>query len=202
MTLSYLQFMKSASVLTKKVSSARPVLKGVHHESDGTLTATDSHRLYQLENSGLTLDDKTIDPVTGAELEGNFPNVSRIIPEVSNAVETYNIRINKDALKVVEALNKVAVLEESIFTLEQGKIKNAGKNVTFEYVLTEKEQKDPINLLINSQFITDAFKLFYDMFSLAGFNEVSVEIYVFGEARPVLFKSGDLTVLLLPIRKM
>lgn len=218
MTVSYLNFMKAAANVTKKVSDSRPVLKGVYHKKNGELIVTDSHRLYELENSGLALDDVVVDPVTGAEIDGSYPDTSRLIPEDKDAKEVYTFNIDKEVVKRIDSLNKIANLEDgdtdlphfkgtsiSMFTLTGGAINNVlGKHrvVGFSYPLGIKQKTvdHPVSVTVNSQFFYDAIKMFYDLYSLQKYNEIKLTLFVYSELRPVLLKFEDLTALILPIR--
>lgn len=104
MTISYVNFLKHAAKLTGSQSTkSRPVLQGVNH-LNSNLIATDSHRLYYAENL-YDGSDKNINPKTGELIEGNYPDVTRLLLDPHDATFTVPLDINETlkALKVIES---------------------------------------------------------------------------------------------------
>jgi DNA polymerase III sliding clamp (beta) subunit (PCNA family) len=204
MTISYVTFMKHAEKVTKTASASRPALKGVFHSKEGSLIATDSHRLYVAKNAHAG-DRKLIDAKTGASIEGNYPDVSRLIPDASSA--KYTVRLDvKQAVDVFKVLLSASKLDgNSKYPMTSVSITDDGKAVftvdnniiqaNFTAPYFEGERGDKITF--NSHYFVDALSLFKD----AGVIELTMRYY--GATRPFTLAAGkddDLLALLLPIR--
>lgn len=203
MTIPYVTFMKHAQKVTKSASASRSVLKGVHHASDGSLYVTDSHRLYVAKNSQSRNDNAIIEPKTGATIDGNYPDCSRLIPDKTNAKATTTLPVD-EALKAFEALLKTSQVvgkgSEIVSTQE-------GEHGTLAFSVDHPRMNAVYNsgciidgtfeeVTFNIMFMVDALKLFKDV----GVTEVEIRFH--GATRPFTLSAGDgeLLALLLPIR--
>lgn len=203
---SYNKFIKHAEKVTKSASDARPVLKGVHHATNGDVYATDSHRLYYLSGGYPEGLDFTLDTKTGAHIEGNYPEVTRLFPYEDDAVVTLSI----DVKKTYEAVKTLATAEKkindggkfSLLTFSVGtdcyEIKSGSTDGDFSgsYKIAEYDGDGLPNIYINAQYLTEALAL------LADSGESSATIRLYSPVRPLTIKNSDTTALILPVRKI
>lgn len=198
MTISYVNFMKHAQAVSKASSAGRPVLKGVMHR-DGDLIVTDSHRLYHAKDlyEGA---EKNINPKTGDLIEGNYPDVNRLLPDPHEAKLSVLINIEEayKALKVIEAACKIdkrsnhVEIEVVQNVLAFSTDKNAA--VFCSYDAEAGIAAEEFKMTANVKFVTEALALMKD----TGVAAASFNFY--GVMRPFTFTSNNLTALILPVR--
>lgn len=201
---SYTTFIKHAEKVTKSASKSRLILTGVHHAANGDVIATDSHRLYYLTGGYTEGEPFTSIIKTGEHLEGNYPDVSRLIPDDDDAKVTLEIDVAKSlaAVKALQSAEKAINYNGKHLTLQiavgtDSYVIKAGEEsseFTGQYTLAPYDGDGLPNIHVQAQFLTDALMLFKD----AG--ETSVTLRLFGNMRPLTFKSKDVTALLLPVR--
>lgn len=190
--------MKHAQKVTKAISKTRPVLGGVIHR-DNYIAVTDSHRLY-FASDAYEGAEKNVDPKTGAELtDGNYPDISRLIPGLNDAKFTAKINVDtaSKAVKLIESAGKVdkasdlIVIERDladlIFATHERSL------VECRYIAGDNLEGDPFVMTASAKYVAEALALMKD----AGFTEVTFNF--FGENRPFTFTGGNLTALILPI---
>lgn len=206
MTIAYVTFMKHAQKVAKTVSASRPVLKGVHHAPDGSLVVTDSHRLYLAKGLHTNEAGEITDPKTGAVIEGNYPDVSRLIPDAGDAKYVARIMVD-EAVNAFAALLKVnhahskktdimttvtpAGTDDLEFT-----VSNSILNVTYKPVCVVDGNGDA--MMFNTQYFAESLAMFKD----AGVTEVTMRYH--GSFRPFTLSAGqddELLALILPIRR-
>lgn len=195
----YVTFMKHAQKVTKAVSKSRPVLGGVIHR-DGNLAVTDSHRLY-FATDAYEGEEKNVNPKTGAEIvDGNYPDVSRLIPYASDAKFTAKIDVDKaaQAVKLIESAGKVDKASDFI-TIERDLADlvfatHTDSVVDCRYIAGDNLDGEAFRMTASAKYVAEAFALMKD----AGLTEVSFNY--FGENRPFTFTGGNLTALILPVR--
>jgi DNA polymerase III sliding clamp (beta) subunit (PCNA family) len=198
MPLTYETFMKHAATMIKgmeeTMAAKYPVTKGVLHETDGSCVATDAHRLY-LAREVHGHSERVVLTPTGKKIEGEFPNVSRLIPQgYPQQEETLEV---PELLQAADSIRSIGIFTEvnpaAEFTGNQ--IKYASVEAGFVHALTSAVGFS--RFFLNSFYLYDAMKLF----KAAGYQSVTIKIY--GAMRPVIFESDDekLTALILPIRK-
>lgn len=195
----YVTFMKHAQKVTKAVSKTRPVLGGVIHR-DNYIAVTDSHRLY-FATDAYEGEEKNVDPKTGAELtDGNYPDITRWIPEPYDA--KFSVKINVDmaaqAVKIIEAAGKVGKatdlivferdLADLVFATHEKSL------VDCRYIAGNNLECEPFKMTASAKYVAEAMALMKD----AGFTEVTFNY--FGNMRPFTFTGGNLTALILPVR--
>ena len=111
--MNYTTFQKHAAKLSKgKHIKARPVLQGMHH-TESNVVCTDSHRLYQFNQSMPALIGQTIHPDTGATIEGNYPDTSRLMPDRFNEQNEWELKPAIAFLKAVKSLKVEHVVYEN-----------------------------------------------------------------------------------------
>lgn len=201
---SYTTFIKHAEKVTKSASKSRPILTGVHHAANGDVVVTDSHRLYYLTGGYTQGEPFTSVIKTGEHLDGNYPDVNRLIPEDGSAIVMLEIDVAKSlvAIKALQAAEKAINYNGKHLTLQIAvgtdsyviKAGDDGSEFTGRYTLAPYDGDGLPNIHVQAQFLTDALTLFKD----AG--ETTVTLRLYGNMRPLTFKSKDVTALLLPVR--
>lgn len=203
----YKDFMKHAKVLTDnaKITNAhRKVLTGVLHQENGTLTVTDSHRLYQALNVD-GVDADVVKTVTGRVIDEKYPDVSRLIPDTNDAGSTarFNVKELHDAVdhiynvaKLADETVRLVVERDHVYT--SAKVKEPGELTTemrasYDVQLPLEEGN---GFRVNAKYLLDALKMF------KAEKEEEVTLYFYGKHRPFTIwnDKADLTALLLPIR--
>jgi DNA polymerase III sliding clamp (beta) subunit (PCNA family) len=204
MGVPYVTFIKHAEKVTKSVSASRPVLKGVYHEKGGSLIVTDSHRLYVAKNSHANSLGEIVNPKTGEVIDGNYPDVSRLIPDkydakftlkmnVAQTVDAFTalLKSNHVADKKYKTLTKAVVAEDKTisFTVDNELMSSTYKAGTVDGEVGE--------LTFDTNYFAEAIALI----KAAGFTEVEFRYY--GPMRPFVLSAGiddELIALLLPVR--
>lgn len=200
MTISYVKFLKHAAKVTKGVSGARPILTGVCHFEDGSLAVTDSHRLYYATNVIETSKQVVKHPTTGEVIEGNYPEIKRLLPDKDN--KRFEVPLNVPetliALKMMLLVDKKIMVR---FTVESHdlmmKVATHSTQVSFNAGGLHDNKKDysEVNCLVNAKYLLEAFEFFKDL----GFYQVVLNFY--DNNRPITIGMHDVTALVLPIRE-
>ncbi|NYV67602.1 hypothetical protein HYI36_20190 [Bacillus sp. Gen3] len=203
MAIPYVTFMKHAEKVTKTASASRPILKGVFHSDDGSLIVTDSHRIYFAKNAHTNGAESVIDPKTGANIDGNYPDCSRLIPDKSNVKYSVKVPV-KESLDAFTALLKASQINgkgsELVFTeeAEYGTMKFSVDNSPMEASYNAGRVNGSFEkVTFNLTFIVDALKLLKDV------GAIDTEIRFYGAFRPFTLTTGsddEILALLLPIR--
>ena len=206
MVIPYVTFLKHAQKVSKTASASRPILKGVYHAPDGSLAVTDSHRLYFAKNAHSNAEPQTIEPKTGAVIDGVYPEVSRLIPESSSAKYTVRLDVKQaiDAFKALLAVNKLDTNATHPMTTVGITGDCTVAFVAENHVLSARYEPAAADgegeeFTFNTQYFADALALFKD----AGATEVTMRYY--GSLRPFTLTAGgddELLALLLPNRKI
>lgn len=206
MAISYELFMKHADKVCKNASATRPVLSGVKHIENGDAVCTDSHRLYVAKAIHSRTDGAVITS-SGKNVEGNYPDVSRIIPDASYAKQTIQIEV-AELLKAADMIASVGGLAEKeivkgtenqpkppALDFKEDRISYYKVHCKIHYSVNPIQFEEPLSA--NAFYVLDAMKLF----KAAGCKTVTLNF--FGKMRPFTFtnEEEDLLVLVLPIRK-
>jgi DNA polymerase III sliding clamp (beta) subunit (PCNA family) len=190
----------------KMLLEVRHILSGVKHLQNGDAICTDSHRLYLAKG----VHDRTDGAVltqAGKSVDGNYPDVSRIIPDYTNAKQTLNLEVN-ELLKVADIIANVGSIAEK--AIVEG-TKKESKHPTLEFkedVIRYVNFQCNINysfypirfeelICADAVYVLDAMKLF----KAVGCQTVTLHFH--GSMRPFTFtnENEDLTALILPVRK-
>jgi hypothetical protein len=194
----YVSFMKHAQKITKNVDKSRPVLHGVNHK-EGTIIVTDSHRLYMATDAyeGAT---KLINPTTGAEIDGNYPDTSRLVPQPYDAKVSALLHA-VDPLKVIKLIETAGKIGKAsdliVFDLTDGVLSlqtDDKTHVDVKFTMGTDIKGDNFKMTANVKYVAEAFTFLKE----AGLNEVQFNFY--SNTRPFTFTAGNLTVLILPVR--
>jgi DNA polymerase III sliding clamp (beta) subunit (PCNA family) len=198
--IDYKVFMKHAEKVTKNASETRPVLKGVMHLENGTAVVTDSHRLYVAKSIHDRQEGAVITPA-GKKVDGNYPDVFRIVPDSSYAKYSLQIEIKEllRAADMIASIGDLARVESKsdkppALDFKEDTVRYVSPFVNISYTLPVQFQ-EPI--CANAIYVLEAMKLL----KAAGCQEVTFNY--FGAMRPFTFtnEDEDLLILILPIRK-
>lgn len=207
MNVLYVKFMTHAAKVTKKVSSARPVLRGVYHSDKGSLTVTDAYRLYTITNLDFISDSKTVNPITGENIDGVYPDTTRLIPDESSAILKTTLNV-KQTIKAINAFLKSNAVNgnnsisfeskdnSNVLTMEDDGIVG---DMKVSYVASREVYGVSDKTTFNTKYLSEALNLFKDI----GCEEITLSSY--GPTRPFTLKADKsegiiVTVLILPIR--
>jgi DNA polymerase III sliding clamp (beta) subunit (PCNA family) len=204
-------FLKHAEFLTKNAPDERPVLKGVYHHPNKSLIVTDSHRLYVAKDAHNLEEGSVIVPKTGEKIEGNFPDVHRLIPETDfkGVIHIEDVKETLDAVKslltagcVVSSREKKPKKEHINIQLccdDQRNVTLKVKNAVMksEYLLNESQELEPCTTMtFRAEYFAQALALFKE----AGYTKIDFQF--FGSLRPLVLTSyqDSLKALILPVR--
>lgn len=99
---------KNAKHFTSK-SETTPVLQGVHYNADGSVVCTDRHTLLRIGGAHNFTEEFTSHAKTGATIDGQYPDTSRIIPqELPTQITLISDGFNRTDLAEMIARVKVA----------------------------------------------------------------------------------------------
>ena len=204
-------FMKHAQKVTKTASAGRPILHGVYFRKDGALVVTDSHRMYLATESHSQTGEVVQNPKTGEYIDGNYPDVSRLVPDKVDAKAVITLNNIDYHVKSVKAIQQVATIPKrngDSFTKKISTIVSITNDSGREVLLTTydsgatanytiglaEEASEPIKLSLNAEYLAQALDIFKD----AGIRDVT--LYYYGSLRPFTLEGGNMTALILPMR--
>lgn len=206
MKINYLQFMKHAAKVTKKVDS-RPILSGVNHTEEGDLVCTDSHRLYKVHHSLVNAPKNTvINPETGEEINfGNYPNTDKLIPCIDEATARAKITDLNKAIKLLKAMQQAGMAEgekkdsitvsydETGIKLDLEKESTVYFGFNFENLIPMKDK-----IIFSLTYLLEALEM------MQAQKVQFVNLYFYGNDRAFLITpdfTDKLLALILPIRR-
>ena len=197
MTKEYETFMRHAKRVTKsEAAEGRQVLKGVKHFEDGSLAVTDSHRLYLIKD----IHDKgdTLLTPDGKKLEGNYPEIHRLIPDSFETSMTINVVEMLKGAEIMLTANSVADVDNAPMHWDKDVLRmEIPETIAARYELPEDHTLETSEALSsNAKYWVDALKLF------KAFKYTEVELRITSRLRPFTLTSpdGKLLALLMPIR--
>lgn len=198
----YVTFMKHAQKVVKSPScKTRPVLGGVIHRED-YIAVTDSHRLY-FASDMYEGEEKNVNPVTGTEIvEGNYPDVLRLIQDIDNAKHVYTIDVTR-AYEAVRAIELASKLNRSTTNMN---IVAGSDYIEFKteecanFEVSYKAQETPKRELLETatfdiKYVKEALHVLKD----AKFETFTLEY--FDKHRPAQLRAGNFTAIILPLRE-
>ena len=197
----YVTFMKHALKVTKSPTcKTRPVLGGVIHR-DNYIAVTDSHRLY-FASDMYEGEEKNVDPKTGAEItEGNYPDVNRLLPVEGGEKASAKLNVDRitKAIKLIEQAGKIDKMSDIVSIESDGSTfqfkTDENAQVYCEYFSEYGIEGDSFTMHASARYLSEGLSLIKE----AGFEEATFNFY--GSMRPFTIVAGNLTVLILPIRK-
>lgn len=208
--VNYRKFTKHAEKVAKgKHLTSRPILQGIHHDEDGNLTVTDSHRLYYAKNVNAPR-NVTLHAVTGEELDlGTYPDATRIIPDISSARDTLTIPDAKQAVAVLKAMQAAGVAsgikkDEVRLDITPGEhassLSLCSEAVTFEYEVTSATRSAEARPCLSVAYMLEAIDMMADL------GATSLDVHLYSSERPIFItvtgdKDASLSAVILPIRR-
>src|SRR5690625_767950 len=197
MTKEYETFMRHAKRVTKsEAAEGRQVLKGVKHIEDGSLAVTDTQRLYLIKD----IHDKgdTLLTPDGKKLEGNYPEIHRLITDSFETSMTINVVEMLKGAEIMLTANSVADVDNAPMHWDKDVLRmEIPETIAARYELPEDHTLETSEALSsNAKYWVDALKLF------KAFKYTEVELRITSRLRPFTLTSpdGKLLALLMPIR--
>lgn len=197
----YITFMKHAKKVAKAAPKSRPILRTVDH-CEEYVAVTDAHRLY-LATDIYEGDRKQVDPNTGLDVDnGEYPDIGKIVPDVSNAkyssytVDTTHAYEAVRAIEIAGRVNKATSLMEIKFGDDRVEF-STNNQAGFDVLYSARSSEDTTVLEashFNTSYIKDVLHVLKDA------KVESFEMYYFGNNRPLLFKAGNFTAIVMPVR--
>ena len=199
--VNYLKFMENAKKVAKTVKG-RPILKGVEHREDGTLTVTDSHRLYRAYNVNAPK-NTIIHAETGEVLDlGNYPNTDNLITS-DEPIATIDFSDLKAIIKKLKAIQSVGVAnglkkDSTIVTIENGVISLDTENPDDIQASISYTSTNEMKIYLSLQYFIEIFEFFESM------NCDQLTLQYYSPYKPLKFISkhnDNLVAILLGVRK-
>ena len=200
--MNYNKGFKHVQKIAKNASPSREILQGIkHNESD--IISTDSHRLLSFTDNKASFEDHIIHFKTGEIIEGNYPDITRLIKnddystEISITFE--DIDILRKMIKAGKTLKFDNVhltkfkeyVEFKLITNDNfSNLNQLNMTYTIPYQISDNEI-EPI--ILNLDYMIDLLDFLYDTNS-------DTTLKIDSSIKPVHFTNEDYTYLILPIR--
>ena len=196
---------KHAKNYTTKPNGSTPVLEGVHYSADGSVVATDRHTLIRIGHAHGFTQEFTAHAKTGATVDGQYPDISRIIPmefktqvalNYSGVVEAMG-RV-KAALEIAKATGDKMNLAKIIVGDGAATLSISADNpqLTYRADFSGGISGESASLTLNAQFLYNALAVLKDAGSK------SVIIGISGRLSPVVLRDeeNEIDIVVLPFR--
>lgn len=182
--------------ITKGIKDSRPILQGIsYNAADNSMTVTDSHRLLQVK-IGPVPATYTQDPTTLEFLEGTYPDVSRLVPQINEYQTIRPNTIEKTLLPMLKVLKEETILlsikDKQVSILQENNSKIG------DFYL-DGYPEDQI-IACNAKYLLQALAFVIDCDKLGLTREPVIFNYT-TPVRPFLFATSCYTYLITPIRR-
>lgn len=194
-----------------KQNGATPIVEGVHYAADGSVIVTDRHKLLRIGGAHSFTEPFTSHAVTGAPIDGQYPDTTRIIPqELPTQITLVSNGLKRDDLKAAIARFKLAV-ETAKATGDNSfvaTLKMAGDSVTLtvgsvedDVAFVSKITADTYGVdgivSLNADYLLAALNVFKD----AGSKRVIIGLT--GAVSPVVLRDeeNEIDAIVLPYRR-
>lgn len=169
---------------------SRPTLTGIHFTEKGDIEATNSHiliKLYRQVDEGKEL---LINPKTLKLIQGEYPNVNRLIPKSSGT----EFILNQEDIVAIFNFAKSLKKDDVVCMISRNLAKVTLKSSTgIETTLSVGLEKD-FTINLRAEYIKIVFDFLRD-------NTESVTVRFTGENRPILFTDNStFDTLITPVR--
>ena len=185
---------KHFTAITEQKHNTRPLLKGIHYNAaDNSMSATDSHRLLQVK-IGPVPATYTQDPNTLEFIEGTYPDVSRLKPQINEHITIRSNTIEKTLLPMLKVLKEETIvlsIKDKQVTIQQ---ENGSKIGDF---FLDGYPEDQI-IACNAKYLQQAIAFIIDCDKL-GLTREPVIFNYSTPVRPFLFATSCYTYLITPI---
>ncbi|WP_010495021.1 DNA polymerase III subunit beta [Paenibacillus elgii] len=193
-----------------KTNGATPILEGVHYAAGGSIIATDSYKLLRIGGAHNFAEPFTSHVVTGAPIDGVYPDIARVIPQTFASeitlVETHNRGDLKDAIarvKLAVDIAKLAGDRSAVTTLTYASstvtlsVENAYPTFSFSAGISAEISGPDVSITFNAEFFLAALSVFKD----AGSARVTVGLNK--PVEPIVFRDeeNDIEAIVLPYRR-
>ena len=182
--------------ITKGIKDSRPILQGIfYNATDNSMSATDSHRLLQVK-VGTVPATYIQDPTTLEFLEGTYPNVSRLVPQINENITIRPNTIEKTLLPMLKVLKEETIvlsIKDKQVTIEQ---ENGSKIGDF---YLDGYPEDQI-IACNAKYLQQAIAFVIDC-NKFGLTREPVIFNYSTPVRPFLFATSCYTYLITPIHR-
>ena len=182
--------------ITKGIKDSRPILQGIfYNAADNSMSATDSHRLLQVK-VGPVPATYIQDPTTLEFLEGTYPDVSRLFPQINENITITPNTLEKTLLPMLKVLKEETILlsikDKQVSILQENNSKIG------DFYL-DGYPEDQI-IACNAKYLLQALAFIIDCDKL-GLTRDPVIFNYSTPVRPFLFATSCYTYLITPIRK-
>ena len=182
--------------ITKGRKDSRPILQGIfYNATDNSMSATDSHRLLQVK-VGTVPATYIQDPTTLEFLEGTYPNVSGLIPQLNENITIRPNSIEKTLLPMLKVLKEetiVLFIKDKQVVIQQENGSKIG-----DFFLDGYPEDQTISC--NAKYLQQALAFVIDCDKF-GLTREPVIFNYSTPVRPFLFATSCYTYLLTPIRR-
>lgn len=202
---------KHGRKFTTKPNGSSPVLEGVHYAADGSVIATDRHKLLRIGGAHGFTEPFTSHAVTGGRLDGQYPDTSKIIPrEFESSMTLLNVGNRSDLkdmiarVKLAVDISKIAGDSAKMATIskkEDGTIllavDNSKLSLKYSVALTADTTGGDVDVSFNAEYMLTALNVFKD----AGSGRVTIGLT--GAITPIVLRDEDneIEVVVLPYRR-
>ena len=182
--------------ITKGIKDSRPILQGIsYNAADNSMSATDSHRLLQVK-VGTVPATYIQDPTTLEFLEGTYPDVTRLFPQINEYQTIRPNTIEKTLLPMLKVLKEETILlsikDKQVSILQENNSKIG------DFYL-DGYPEDQI-ITCNAKYLLQALAFVIDCDKF-GLTREPVIFNYSTPVRPFLFATSCYTYLIKPIRR-
>ena len=182
--------------ITKGIKDSRPILQGIfYNAADNSMSATDSHRLLQVK-VGPVPTTYIQDPTTLEFLEGTYPDVTRLFPQINEKITIRPNTIEKTLPPMLKVLKEETILlsikDKQVSILQENNSKIG------DFYL-DGYPEDQI-IACNAKYLLQAIAFIIDCDKF-GLTREPVIFNYSTPVRPFVFATSCYTYLITPIRK-
>ncbi|OMC96239.1 hypothetical protein MKX34_24040 [Paenibacillus sp. FSL R5-0636] len=201
---------KHAKKFTVKPGGGTPVLEGVRYLDDGSVVATDRHTLLRIGGAHNFAEAFTSHAKTGAPVDGQYPDTSRLIPQDFTSqitlIETVTRADLKDAIACVKVALEAAKLsagdKRNLALLRYAgdaatlSVTNDSPALSFSAGINADLSGPDMAVAFNAEYMLNALNVFKD----AGSQRVTIGLT--GNLSPIVLRDEDngIDVVVLPYR--
>lgn len=183
---------------------SRPILKCAHYDEDGSLAATDSHRMLYIKEfhaHGKTFNQ---DVRTMEIKEQQYPDINRLLPDKKESKTKVTISLEV-LLRVAKALNtqpneilEMSIGENSIKFINYHDKMNYGQPMRIK--VNARIDGEPMRIAFQAQYVIDACEFLLDAKDRYALDDVEITMYT--PVRPITMeiKEGKYLYLVTPVR--
>lgn len=171
----------------KKVT--RPVLEGIFFSKTGEVMATNSHIAIKVSDINTSKVEMILHPKTLEQLEGQYPNLSRLFPEKSGNT---NFKVKQELLpQLITYFKANKDRQVDIVVSAEELIMEVDKVKTSIPIELSGEQ---LVIHVNASYLLIVF----EMFKSETNQDLTVSMY--GSVKPFTVQAENITTLITPIR--